>query len=69
MFAVTGAFGYTGKYIARRLLDRGESVVTLTGNPNRPNEFGGRIPAYPFHFDRPDLMAESLAGTRVLFNT
>ena len=27
--AVTGAFGYSGKYITRRLLDRGEEVITL----------------------------------------
>ena len=40
---VTGAFGYTGKYIARRLLEAGETVVTLTGTPDRPNEFAGRI--------------------------
>ena len=30
---VTGAFGYTGKYIAQRLLDRGETVRSLTRNP------------------------------------
>ena len=30
---VTGAFGYTGKYIARRLLEAGSKVTTLTGHP------------------------------------
>ena len=67
--AITGAFGYTGKYIARRLLDRGERVITLTGNPNRQNLFGTDVKAFPFHFDRPELMAEALIGTRVLYNT
>ena len=67
--AITGAFGYTGKYIARRLLDRGERVITLTGNPNRQNPFGTDVRAFPFHFDRPELMAEALIGTRVLYNT
>ena len=33
---VTGAFGYTGKYIARRLLSLGKWVKTLTGHPDRP---------------------------------
>lgn len=28
--AVTGAFGYSGKYITRRLLADGKTVVTLT---------------------------------------
>ena len=32
---VTGAFSYTGKYIARRLLAEGHSVRTLTGPPTR----------------------------------
>lgn len=28
--AVTGAFGYSGRYIATRLLAEGQQVVTLT---------------------------------------
>ena len=69
MNAVTGVYGYTGKYIARRLLSLGEPVITLTGHPDRPNEFGTAVKAYPFRFDDPQAMAESLAGVRVLYNT
>ncbi len=69
MNAVTGAFGYTGKYITRRLLALGEPVITLTGNPRRANEFGESVKAFPFRFDNPDAMAASLAGVRVLYNT
>ena len=32
---VTGALGFTGKYIVRRLLSRGNSVRTLTAHPER----------------------------------
>lgn len=39
LHVVTGAFGYTGKYITRRLLDIGHRVRTLTGHPDRPNHF------------------------------
>jgi len=67
--AVTGAFGYSGKYIARRLLAEGRPVITLTNSTDRANEFGGRIPAYPFHFDRPDELARTLTGVEVLYNT
>jgi len=67
--AVTGAFGYSGKYIARRLLAAGRSVITLTNSTDRANEFGGRIPAYPFHFDQPDELARTLDGVDVLYNT
>ena len=38
--AVTGAFGFTGRYITQRLLSMGMPVRTLTGHPNRPNDFG-----------------------------
>ncbi len=69
MNAVTGAFGYIGKYIARRLLAPGEPVLTLTGHPDRPNEFGSAIRAVPFRFDSPEAMARSLEGVRVLYNT
>ena len=37
---VTGAFSYTGRYVARRLLDEGVSVRTLTRNPDREGPFG-----------------------------
>jgi NADH dehydrogenase len=69
MNAVTGAYGYTGKYIARRLLQSGEPVMTLTGNPGRTNEFGSAVKAFPFRFDDPAAMAASLRGARVLYNT
>lgn len=66
--AVTGAFSYSGKYIAKRLLDCGEEVITLTGHPNRPDPFGGKIKAYPLDFDEAS-MARSLQGVDVLVNT
>ncbi len=67
--AVTGAYGFSGKYIAQRLLDEGRSVITLTNSASRINPFGDTIRALPFHFDRPDLLAEQLAGVSVLYNT
>ena len=67
--AVTGAFGYSGRYIAQRLLDRGHRVITLTNSIHRANPFGGQVRAYPFDFDRPAKLAESLKGVSVLHNT
>jgi NADH dehydrogenase len=66
---VTGAFGYTGKYITERLLAAGRSVRTITGHPDRSNPFSGRVAASPFNFDRPARLVESLCGVDVLFNT
>jgi len=67
--AVTGAFGYSGKYIARRLLDRGYNVRTLTNSTHRRNPFGDEIEIHPFNFDNPERLTESLKGVSVLYNT
>ncbi|HEX3626868.1 MAG TPA: NAD-dependent epimerase/dehydratase family protein [Verrucomicrobiae bacterium] len=64
--AVTGAFGYSGRYIARRLLDAGHAVITLTKSLNRENPFGAQVQAFPFNFDHPEQLKVSLRGTDVL---
>ena len=66
--AVTGSFSYTGKYITKRLLARGEEVITLTSHPDRPDPFGGKVKAYPLDFDDATLQS-SLQGVDVLVNT
>src|SRR5215813_14243526 len=67
--AITGAFGYTGKYITQRLLDQGKEVRTLTGHPNNPNPFGEQVQVHPFNFDQPQKLVESLRGVTTLYNT
>ena len=67
--AVTGAFGYSGKYIAQRLLNEGKTVITLTNSTQRENPFGERLLAFPFHFDEPQKLIETLQGVSVLYNT
>jgi len=66
---VTGAFGYTGKYITRRLLARGKDVLTLTGRSGQPNPFGERVTAVPYKFEHPGELAKSMQGATTLFNT
>lgn len=66
---VTGAFGYSGKYIAQRLLADGRTVLTLTNSVNRANDFARRITARPFNFDRPAELTHSLGNCEVLYNT
>jgi NADH dehydrogenase len=66
---VTGAFGYSGMYIAARLLDEGATVRTLTDSPNRPNPFGDRVKPERFHFNEPAKLVEALRGADVLYNT
>lgn len=66
--AVTGAFSYSGKYITRRLLAQGHEVLTLTGHPDRPDPFGGKVKAFPLEFDEAAL-TRSLRGVDTLYNT
>ncbi len=71
IYAVTGAFGYLGKYIARRLFEDGnvDALRVLTGHPDRSNPFGARAEVIPFHFDDPQQLAADLRGVKVVFNT
>lgn len=66
---VTGAFGYTGKYITWRLLSMGKTVRTLTGHPNRENPFGEQVSVSPFNFDNPSELVKALQGATTLYNT
>lgn len=67
--AVTGAFGYSGRYIAKRLLEAGHEVITLTNSMHRANPFGEKITAIPFHFEEPRKLRDSLRGVQALVNT
>jgi NADH dehydrogenase len=67
--AVTGAYGFSGKYIARPLLDLKHDVITLTNSPRRANPFGQSIKAFPYNFSKPHELETSLYGVDVLINT
>ena len=66
---VTGAFGYTGKYIAQRLLGEGVSVRSLTRNPQSFSPFGGQVERHPLNFDDSRQLVKSLEGADTLYNT
>ena len=50
MHTVTGATGYTGRYIARLLLEEGHTVRSITGHPERTNPFGDRVATLSFNW-------------------
>ncbi len=66
---VTGAFSYTGRYIAQRLLARGRRVVTLTNHPGRNDPSGGKVEILPYYLDRPDEMIPRFRSISTFFNT
>ncbi len=70
-YAVTGAFGFSGRHIAARLLAGGHEVVTLTNRrpePDRPSPGSGPLTVRPLVFEEAAL-ASSLGGVETLFNT
>jgi NADH dehydrogenase len=69
MDVVTGAFSFTGKYIAERLLAAGGEVRTLTRHPQSTSPFGERVRAFPLDFDDVAGLTETLGGADTLYNT
>src|SRR2546421_7108487 len=67
--AITGAFGYTGRHVAERLLAAGHSVVTLTNHPRDTPIAGHPVEVHPLDFSDPGRLEHALAGADVLFNT
>lgn len=67
--AVTGAFGFTGRALATRLLDTGHGVVTLSRRSGAGDPLEARITVRPFDTARPAELVATLAGVDVLFNT
>lgn len=66
---VTGAFSYTGSFIARRLLAAGHQVRTLTNNPSPPPDLAGNVVAAPLDFDDAEGLVRFMRGADTLYNT
>jgi nucleoside-diphosphate-sugar epimerase len=65
---VTGAFSYSGRAIARRLIDNGRTVRTLTGHP-QASDAGTPIDIRPFDFADLPALVRDLEGATTLYNT
>jgi len=69
LHVVTGAFGFSGKYIAARLLAAGHRVRTLTNTKPETDPHQGQVEVRPLDFaDHPGLV-EALKGAAVFYNT
>jgi uncharacterized protein YbjT (DUF2867 family) len=66
---VTGAFSYTGRFIALRLLDSGRRIRTLTNHPKRAGAEDIPVDVAPLQFADRAALVESLRGADVLYNT
>lgn len=66
---VTGAFSYTGRFIARRLMAQERLIKTLTNHPHRAGAEDIKAEVAPLQFTDRDALVESLRGADVLYNT
>jgi nucleoside-diphosphate-sugar epimerase len=66
---VTGAFSFSGKYIAELLLARGREVRTLTRHPQSASPFGDRVQAFPLDFADRAGLEKALRDADTLYNT
>jgi uncharacterized protein YbjT (DUF2867 family) len=66
---VTGSFGYIGRYITGRLLEAGRSVKTITTHTDKLNPFGPKVEAFPYDFESPERLEQTLNGVDRLYNT
>ena len=66
---VTGAFGYTGGYVARRLVDEGVRVRTLSRRPAGRNPLGALVETAPLDFSDTGGLRRSMQGAGILYNT
>jgi len=66
---VTGAFSYSGRFVAAQLLERGRGVRTLTNHPKPEDPLASQIPTYPLNFLDPDALVAALKGADTLYNT
>jgi len=66
---VTGVFSYTGGYIARELLQRGEPVKTLSRAPAPGHPLSREVAFGRLSFDDPVALQAELRGASTLYNT
>ena len=69
LHVVTGAFGYSGRWIAHHLLEEDVNVRTLTNAVGRDDPFDGRVEVHSIDFENYSALVESLRGAEVLYNT
>jgi uncharacterized protein YbjT (DUF2867 family) len=66
---VTGAYSFTGRFIAQRLMAQDRNIRTLTNHPQRAGAEDIRAEVAPLQFADRDALVESMRGADVLYNT
>ena len=68
-YLVTGAFSYTGKFIAKELLSNDKQVCTLTGHPDEESPYFDKVKVFPYNFGDFNKLVDSLLDVNTFINT
>lgn len=66
---MTGAFGFSGKYITQKLISSGKKVRTLTNHPKYEHSWGDQLEVEPLNLINPYELAEAVEGATTIYNT
>lgn len=66
---ITGAFSFSGRFIAEELLKTGEPIETLTGHPKSYYPYYDKITIKNYSFDNFDQMVENFKGVDTFYNS
>jgi uncharacterized protein YbjT (DUF2867 family) len=66
---VTGAFSYSGRFVAAELLERGHTVRTLTNHPRSDDPLARTTTMAPLDFSDFDGLVAGIRGADTLYNT
>jgi len=69
LHVVTGAFGFSGRYIAARLLQAGHRVRTLTNTRPETDPHSGEVEVRPLDFEDYEGLVDALRGAATFYNT
>src|SRR5262245_32992050 len=67
--AVTGATGFVGQHLSKRLVELGARVTAVTRSGSKTDRLRSLgIACRVAPFESPEMLADALAGTEVLFH-
>lgn len=66
---ITGAFSFSGSFIAKELLKTGEVIETLTGHPDPKCSYYDKIVLKDYSFDNFDKIVENFRGVDTFYNS
>lgn len=67
--ALTGAYGFSGKYAAKDLAERGFEIVTLTSRPKPDDAPSYVAETHPLNFEDGGALKDAMKGCCALVNT